>query len=349
MPPSAMKAATNASMAAKLAMLFGAGGDGFRSRSILVVCLAAGQTMLTTVIPPIAARAEEGGSRHYQPGGSASFIDMLTGQEGFAYANVSLRYNGSSGTSEPLEFGGRVDTNVSATSVSNTSALLYQTAWTLLGGQYAAGIVVPYVWSDVTARTNGGGVSRRIHDSADGVGDIQILPVMFGWTRGELKWQAQLGIYTPTGGFQTGRLANIGKNYWTFEPAAAISYVGETSGLEATLFAGIDFNTRNDAIGYQTGDQVHLDATVAQHLPLFGGIAGIGAATFYYRQISGDSGSGALLGSQEARTIGLGPTISYVAKAGHASIVAELKWLHELEADHRLKGDAVWCKLGATF
>src|SRR6266850_6745603 len=88
----------------------------------LIVCFAAGQAVLTTVLLPEGAHAEEGGGGHYQPGGSASFIDMLAGP-GFVYANVSLRYNGSTSASQPLEFGGRVDTNVDATSVADTSAL----------------------------------------------------------------------------------------------------------------------------------------------------------------------------------------------------------------------------------
>jgi hypothetical protein len=88
---------------------------------------------------------------------------------------------------------------------------------------------------------------------------------------------------------------------------------------------------------------------VAQHLPLFGGFVGIGANFFYYQQISGDSGSGVQLGPLEGRTIGVGPAISYVAKAGNANIAAELKWLPDLDVDHRLKGDAVWWNLGVTF
>jgi hypothetical protein len=41
--------------------------------------------------------------------------------------------------------------------------------------------------------------------------------------------------------------------------------------------------------------------------------------------------------------------ISYVAKAGNVNIAAELKWLPELDVDHRLKGGAVWWKVGVTF
>jgi hypothetical protein len=41
-----------------------------------------------------------------------------------------------------------------------------------------------------------------------------------------------------------------------------------------SAFTGFDINTKNDATDYQTGSQFHLDLTVAQHLPLWGGFIG---------------------------------------------------------------------------
>jgi hypothetical protein len=87
----------------------------------------------------------------------------------------------------------------------------------------------------------------------------------------------------------------VGKNYWTFEPAASLSYMSSKMGLELSAFAGIDFNMKNTDTEYRSGTQFHLDLTVAQHLPLFSGIIGIGANGFWYQQVSGDSGSGATL------------------------------------------------------
>ena len=65
-----------------------------------------------------------------------------------------------------------------------------------------------------------------------------------------------------------GALANVGKNYWTFERGAAASYLSSKYGFELTAFTGFDFNTENGTTNYQTGDQFYLDGTLAQHLPL---------------------------------------------------------------------------------
>jgi len=41
----------------------------------------------------------------------------------------------------------------------------------------------------------------------------------------------------------------------------------------------------------------------------------VGANFFYYQQVSGDSGSGAILGDFKGRTVGIGPVLSYITKA----------------------------------
>ena len=49
------------------------------------------------------------------------------------------------------------------------------------------------------------------------------------------------------------------------------------------------------------------------------------------------------------RTAGLGPVLSFGFKLGKVDMIAEAKWLHELETRNRLEGDIVWFKLVAKF
>jgi hypothetical protein len=149
--------------------------------------------------------------------------------------------------------------------------------------------------------------------------------------------------------YKVGDLANIGRNYWTFEPSGAISFLSSKFGLEVTAFAGFDFNTMNDATDYQTGDQFHLDGVIAQHLPLFGGFIGAGVNGYFYQQITGDSGSGAKLGGFEGMTAGIGPDCSYAYRIGDFDLAGEVKWLPELGVSNRLDGNTVWFKLGVSW
>jgi hypothetical protein len=180
---------------------------------------------------------------------------------------------------------------------------------------------------------------------------MTIYPFMMGWTNlvKDLKLDARLGIYVPTGDYTVGALANVGKNYWTFEPGIMASWLSSKIGTEVSLYTGVDFNTVNQDMAYTSGTSLHLDLTVAQHLPLFGGFIGVGANGFYYQQLTGDSGSDALLGDFKGKTVGVGPVLSYVRQVGKSQLLAEVKWLPELDVDKRMKGDYVWFKLGFLF
>jgi hypothetical protein len=301
-------------------------------------------------------RAEEGGSGHYSPGQTASFIDELPGYPSIAVVNYFTYYDGNLGGGRSLPLGGNLAANANAKVYVDTVAMIYESPLRLLGGNYAAGFAIPFGSMTVEANvTQSGRFGRsrtgQVSDTSSGLADITLYPFMLGWTNGpDLKYDVRLGVYAPCGEYQAGALANLGKNFWTFEPALSFSWLSSKIGTEATVFAGMDFNTENTATDYKTGTEFHLDATVAQHLPFLGGFIGVGVNGFYYQQITGDSGSGAVLGSFEGRTEGVGPVLSYMHKLGkNTDLVAELKWLPELNVDNRMKGNWIWFKLALVF
>src|SRR5262249_47006209 len=208
---------------------------------------------------PGVSHAEEAATGHYLPGAMSSFIDMLPdrGTSSFVYANAFTYYHGSVGGNKELEFGGLLTANAKGTAYSDTSLFLYQAPVSVLEGQYGASVIVPYVWLEVegnVVHTGKRGKSTGLFrdDAANGFGDVEILPVMMGWKLDDLKLQGQFAVYAPTGSFSTTDLANIGRNYWTFEPAIAASYLSTRFGLEFTTFVGFDFNTKNEDTEYQT-------------------------------------------------------------------------------------------------
>jgi len=203
----------------------------------------------------------------------------------------------------------------------------------------------------VTGTVTGLGRTFSRSDSANGIGDMTLMPFWLQWTCGDFKWGVLLDVYAPTGAYNTGRLVNVGLNYWTFEPIVSFSWISQKIGLEFSTFAGLDFNTENDATNYQSGDVFHIDATVAEHLPLFGcGIIGLGANAFYWDQFAADSGSGAKLGPFETEMADVGPVLSYISPpiCGH-TLVAEVKWLPQMDTAKTLRGDYVWFKLALAF
>ena len=92
--------------------------------------------------------------------------------------------------------------------------------------------------------------------------------------------------------------------------------------------AGLDFNTKNEATDYQSGNVFHFDLTVAQHLPLSKyGIIGLGFNAFYWQQFTDDSGSGATLGGFQGRTRGIGLVLSYISPpiGGHVKMASRAR------------------------
>jgi hypothetical protein len=299
-------------------------------------------------LAPPSARAEEGGTGHYMPGATASFIDAFPfgDKPAAAYVNIFTYYDGRAGKDRQILIAGRAAGNLKVQVEADSSAFAYQTPWTLLGGHYGFSVAIPYQWlyvkASVSATIAGRTISVRKTDSMNGIGDMSFLPFMLGWQRGDLKYAVTFGIYAPTGSYKKGRLVNTSLNYWTFEPQASFSYLSTKNGIELTGFAGFDCDTKNSKTDYQTGSVLHLDATLAQHFPIFGGFGSVGTNAFYYEQITADSGSGATLGTFRGEDIGIGPETSYATKVHGFDVVAEAKWLSELDVQHRLKGDIVW-------
>lgn len=297
------------------------------------------------------AQAEEGGSSHYVPGSMASFADAVPPQEAVVVRYNYLSYDGSFEKSQPLPVAGLKAVGVDAESLAQGLTLLWRPPFEMgTGFSYAVSATIPYVWMDVSATVDSALGSARRSSSVDGLGDIVFMPIMLNYTISpDLSANARLGFYLPTGDYETGRLANQGKNYLTTEPTVALIYFGQKNGREASLFAGADFNEENEDTDYQSGTQVHADATLAQHFPLGGGFGGVGVSGYWYEQVTGDSGDGATFGDFEGSTVGVGPVASYARNVQGVDLVAELKWLHETDTTRRPEGDFIWFKFLAKF
>jgi hypothetical protein len=297
------------------------------------------------------AVAEEGGSGHYLPGSMASFIDGVPLTETLIARLNVIHYKGSIGATTPLPIAGATALGVDASSWGYGLTLLWRPPVDL--GErwsYAISATIPYLSMDVSASATAGLGSVALSSSTDALGDIVLMPLMLNYNvNPDFNVNFRLGVYAPTGSYQVGRLANTGKNFWTIEPVVGFMYFGQKNGIEASVFAGADFNTENQDTNYKSGTQFHLDGTLAQHFPLAGGLAGAGVSAYYYQQVTGDSGSGATLDAFKGKSVGVGPVVSYASKIGKHDTIVELKWLHETETENRLKGDIVWLKAVLKF
>ncbi len=95
-------------------------------------------------------------------------------------------------------------------------------------------------------------------------------------------------------------------------------------------------NAENPDSNYRTGTEFHLDAMVNQFLSE---TLAVGVHGYAYKQIDGDSGTGAILGDFEGDSLGAGLAISWIPAFGGGKVAVSGKWLHDIDATNRMEAD----------
>lgn len=114
----------------------------------------------------------------------------------------------------------------------HTATLGYGRTFGLFGRRASAGVVVPYVWADVSGDV--GADSRRV--TRDGVGDPRLrfslnlvgapalTPAEFARRTEAMTLGTSLVVVLPLGKYDSKKLVNIGTNRWAFKPELGLSH-----------------------------------------------------------------------------------------------------------------------------
>ena len=153
-------------------------------------------------------------------------------------------------------------------------------------------------------------------------------------------------VYTmagvPVGDYSASRLANLGTNHWSLDVGGGYSYLDSQQGREFSATLGFTENWENPDTDYENGTSAHLDWAASQFLSeqLHVGVAG-----YFYEQLSGDSGAGAVLGDFKSRVAAVGPQVGYFFPVGGQKWYVNLKGYFEFDAKNRPEGSNVWLTL----
>lgn len=290
------------------------------------------------------AVAAEGAASHYLPGTAGDILIAMPPKPGFA-GGATLWYQAGEVGRAVLQ--GRVSTGLNLDLALGLAAGSYTTTVPALGGTYTAAVLVPFGQAELDAEVTGqlGRTLSRSGNRFD-LSDIAFVPIQLNWQVGEFAFKAAQAIIAPTGGYSVDRAINLGRNYWSFDTQAAVTWFHQATGTEASLAPGIMFNTKNDATDYRTGTEFHLDFVANQFLsPNFA----LGLRGYYYRQLTGDSGSGARLGPFKSRAVGIGPGFFWQPSFAGGKLVVLGKWLHDLDVQNRFDSDYGIVTLGWSF
>ncbi|NSL54760.1 SphA family protein [Uliginosibacterium aquaticum] len=172
-----------------------------------------------------------------------------------------------------------------------------------------------------------------------GLGDIEVSPFI-DWQGESSRTALAFGIVAPTGDYDKNRIANPGAGkFWTFRPVVTTGLVTE-SGWELGLRSTYNFNTRNTATDYRSGQYFHADGSVLYKLAESWRMGLQGYAII---QTTNDSGPGAPSTGNKARAFALGPAINWQDENGELGL--EFKVLPEFGVRNRPEGITSWARV----
>ncbi len=241
--------------------------------------------------------------------------------------------------------------NVSAR--ANVALNVFSVLWVapeqILGGRFGVGALLPVGYQqvdvDVTARaaltfpdgaTLARNATRSLSDRTFAIGD-PLATAFIGWDVGHWHWKIAGLVNVPVGAYERTNLVNMGFNRWAADLTGSATWLDPASGFEVSMAAGFTFNGNNPQTDYKTGTEFHLEGALMKHVSKD---VAFGAAGYYYRQVTGDSGAGAVLGDFKGEVAAFGPNLTYNFKIGTTPVFTSIRWLHEVRAVNRMRGDA---------
>lgn len=304
----------------------------------LVVALAAGAHH---------AQASEGGASLYLLGSGGPGAAVLPPLKGVYFDNEAYYYKGSASGDKRFTVGGNVVAGLNAKILANFATVLWVPSTDLGGATLAVGGALPVGNADVDASTvitgpRGDSFGRSAGDSATVIGD-PIVTAALGWKKGDVHFQLATMLNVPIGDYREDELANLAFHRWAFDTSLAVSWRDEKGGWDVSGKGGLTANGENPHTDYKTGTEMHLEAAVEK---AFSPKWSAGLQAYYFKQVSGDSGLGAKLGSFQGEATGVGATAAYNFKIGHMPATLRARAFTEFNVTNRLEGDSFW--LGLT-
>jgi hypothetical protein len=300
------------------------------------------------LVSPLLAMATEGGIGRPITGQQVySDAGIVPPTPGLVLTLGSITFNGELDSARRVSVGRVISAGLEATASYNVANLTY--VWNTGPGRWnfasAIGLPLQYTKAEIDIAGRRLGVSRS--DSNTHFADILVNPVVAGYHFSETEHIAlSLPFYAPTGSYDPNRLANAGQNTWTFSPTVAYTRL-LAGGGEFTAVSAIDFYTRNDDTDYKNGAVFRIDAmwtaTIAPqwHLGVVGG---------WIEQIQDDSGPTAdKLNGFKGYAVGLGPIVTWAGKIGNQPAAFSARWVYDVEARNRPKGNGVSLSLTLPF
>jgi hypothetical protein len=302
-----------------------------RKSNLLVFCMV--------FFCSVMLKGAEGGYTNFIPG---FYGDFGLGVEPDSNFLVKYDYYNYSADANRSVRSGSLELGIDLEVQINFLTVYYKPELEFFDAQYATAITFAYTQISLDSSALGGGTALSNRETNSRLGDLTIAPIILYWKQNNFNISFTEYIVIPTANYDTEKVLNTGLNYWSFDTNLGVTYLNEETGQDYSINIGHIYNTENSDTHYKSGQEFHLHFIANQFLSEK---FAIGAQAFYYKQITGDSGSGALLGDFKSETKGIGPQLLYIKDDFSLS----LKWLHEFDSENRLEGDNLYLSVVYSF
>ncbi len=205
-----------------------------------------------------------------------------------------------------VKMGNGADTPSKIASNTLDAGLLWVPNVAIFGATYGIGFFQPLREQSLT--------TSHINQDAVGLANTVINLSTLSWDLGK-GLHASIGadLFVKDTAYSIEKSVNVGHNFWTFEPRAALTYINSNWTITSSLLYNI--NSENTANHYFSGDSVVFDATVLRQIQRWE----LGAGAEVIQQISDDRHNGMVVPAvlnghgkgNRARDISLGPVVGY--------------------------------------
>jgi len=293
------------------------------------IAIAAGVLFTVGAVSPL--RADEFGFSSYGLGGAA-FGAGVSPPPGTYVTAVSGYYEGKIGA--PVTLGGTTLT-VGSTVQFFQEALngLYVPERKVLGGNLGLSITVPVGYINLDAKVVGNNTFTA-NTHGGGLGDVSAR-LQLGWQDGDFAHMAYIQTVAPTGRYDKGFSPNIGLNRPGIDAGWAFSWTEKTTKLQFNSAFGFTYNFENDVTNYKSGTDFHYEWAIGREVAT--GLM-IGVVGYDYRQLTGDSGPGAVLGPLQGSVDAIGAGLQYTTLANGTPIVLSARHYEEFDVEKRWDG-----------
>ncbi len=303
-------------------------------RTVLIAQAAA----LTAVLSS-PAMAVEGGTSFYLLGSKTTMAGFLPGP-GFYGLLQNYAYTGSA----DIDFetaGITLSGGVDADAYIALPTALWVTEADVLGGNLAFTLTTPFGGKRVEVGILSTGplpLDQEVNVERDNwaFGD-PVLGATLGWHDGNLHYSLGTLINVPIGQWELGNPVNIGFNRWIVDTTAAVTYLDPETKIELSGALGLTYNFENPDTDYKSGTELHAEGAAMYHASHS---LSIGVNGYALRQITGDSGSGAVLGDFEGQVFAIGPALDYTFMIGQRPVATNLRYFYEFGVENRMQGHA---------